>query len=606
MITCDGDRSLKRKWFARKQLAAIKEMGVPGKATMLDGFLVKVHQLDGLEGGRITAPMGAIVACSTQSGIKMAVADYWAGGCTGYTDSYIPFNDTEGLRFGLDYTEWTTLAFKPVVSAAFHEPTMTLVAQYSGKPSLMPYKLAEALNVTITDNQFLDFNENGTPDYPYQVLDSATNLYNGNGKNTEGRRSVTVINGAGDIRKTCFNLPGQVQIAIADTILDWVYDDTTPRHISAIVIDEAVDPETQVQTPAYGFMYLADIVTTGMPSGLRNLMLTTFKSTVRQIGAYAFRATTGEQVFIQALWFDVDAISIDGSTLDQPNDWFNANPAERKWRVFLSVTVGNTATLINSDQFMPLLLARTTRTLIPSVVDWRAVGKMLHYLFVWPSPANLRDVYAWNPHDSVMFHDENNEVQIWTRRLSGVKINATGMHDSTIIVPVEVTDNPGTRPEISYASNGLYFCACNDVAKEIRATYYGSPFTEWIKLPDMPDLCTLMQVRPVQVTTDKIVLIGVVKYTPIEPTAEDEIRYHFTSLLWTSAKELEGLNSWNIMMRLPFPVSEPLADGSGADCFETALYGNDAMVKAMQDYPSPPPALPQTIRVNYDGYNYFP
>jgi len=32
MITFDGDRSLKRKWFAKKQLAIIQEIDVPAKA----------------------------------------------------------------------------------------------------------------------------------------------------------------------------------------------------------------------------------------------------------------------------------------------------------------------------------------------------------------------------------------------------------------------------------------------------------------------------------------------------------------------------------------------------------------------------------------------
>jgi len=80
MITFDGDRSLKRRWFAKKKLAAIKEMDIPSACPVWDGFRFKVWQLGDIDGGRVTAPMGAVVACSTQDGIKIAVADYWAGG----------------------------------------------------------------------------------------------------------------------------------------------------------------------------------------------------------------------------------------------------------------------------------------------------------------------------------------------------------------------------------------------------------------------------------------------------------------------------------------------------------------------------------------------
>jgi len=47
MIVCDGDRSLKRKWFARKKLASIIEMDIPAAAVKFDGFVIRVRQIDG-------------------------------------------------------------------------------------------------------------------------------------------------------------------------------------------------------------------------------------------------------------------------------------------------------------------------------------------------------------------------------------------------------------------------------------------------------------------------------------------------------------------------------------------------------------------------------
>ena len=87
MIRTDGDRSLKRLWFAKKQLANIQNIDVPAKAVQWDGFNFKVWQLgEELNGGRVTAPMGAVVLCSSENGVKISVADCWNGGFTSNSD----------------------------------------------------------------------------------------------------------------------------------------------------------------------------------------------------------------------------------------------------------------------------------------------------------------------------------------------------------------------------------------------------------------------------------------------------------------------------------------------------------------------------------------
>ena len=77
MISFDGDRSKKRKWFAKKKLAQIKEMDLPASCVEWEGFRFKTWQLGDIDGGRVTAPMGVVVArIDGQGGLQVAVADW--------------------------------------------------------------------------------------------------------------------------------------------------------------------------------------------------------------------------------------------------------------------------------------------------------------------------------------------------------------------------------------------------------------------------------------------------------------------------------------------------------------------------------------------------
>ena len=81
MITFDGHRSMLRKPFAQKKLAHIHAVDVPAMAIKWDGFVFRVWQQgEELDGGRVTAPMGAVVIMSTWDGLFIATADHWRSG----------------------------------------------------------------------------------------------------------------------------------------------------------------------------------------------------------------------------------------------------------------------------------------------------------------------------------------------------------------------------------------------------------------------------------------------------------------------------------------------------------------------------------------------
>lgn len=216
-------------------------------------------------------------------------------------------------------------------------------------------------------------------------------------------------------------------------------------------------------------------------------------------------------------------------------------------------------------------------------VDWTGAHRMMDQLL--PIPNNKMTV----PYDSTMFHGHDGNVYTWTREYGSVKFTPLGLLSASVSVPAEVTNTEGVRPDINYSGtfDGVptYFCSCNRVKEEIEATYIGSPFGSWFKLPHMPDGYTLVHVRPVTVSPTSVFLIGVAKRT-LDPV------YQFASLTWKT----DSIEPWKIMGMLPFPVGDN-------DNFMTGLYGVDARVNDMINFPSPPHVLPQMPVGPYDKYS---
>jgi hypothetical protein len=604
MITFDGERSKSRLWFAKKQIDIIKDIDVPSKGVKWNGFTFRVWQQDDLTGGRITAPMGAVVLVSSRDGIKIAAMENWLGACTSYSDLNILYVNAgrkvilngDEAEEDLAWQGYRVIRSRPDIMAAFFDidGTNTKIPDYSCTPSITPYHTSEAYIVTTTDKQFVDLNNNNIPDMPYDHLESTLTGYNSNNGNFTGRRSVILANGPNSGWKTCINLPGNRHISFTEKFYE--YNDYG-QFVCAFYTHYKKNIETGKTDQIAEDILISDMVPagSGMPSELRSLMMDIEKSIIRPIGVYAFINSDGKLVLINAAWFANDAITVDGTYAgDTPTEaWFGDHPEHEEWRMFISVMVkdlteetSTNVVLHSSSQFFSILDDKSINTLLDEDgYYWNGVMAALSYFFSWPnSPGLINIINAWKPHDSIMFHGPDS-IYSWTRAAGAVEIATNGIFGTFLVMPPEVDSIEGVRPDISYSGEGLYFCACNELGKKIHAVYYGSPFSGWTKLNDPPGV--LMHVRPVVVTGEIIRLIGVVKDTLPDGT---EV-YRFSCF----SKESGGIGKWSLLAILPFEVG-------AADNFASCLYGDNPMVTSLINFPSPPAATPQNIVGPYSSY----
>lgn len=599
MITFDGDRSLKRKWFAEKMIRVIKDIDVPAKATKWDGFTFTAWQRDDLDGGRVTAPMGAIVLCSTTTGIKIAISEYWLGvfGIGGDFYRIRPFSSDTfayGIISGeLAESEWETVPFVPLLNTTLFKVGSDSVSVQNQPccPSVNPYKTAEGSQFVVSDV----VSQSGA-----RLVFFCADLL-GYGSNNSGlnRKSFyrtflgTYIASRFYPRFVCQNRPRGCTTTFLGHV-DGNYwseiDGDAPggaATVAATTSETIIEEETGILTFKDTSIYIRDLYPAGsIPAEVRNTILTEVHAAFH-LGSYSFTNSNGELVLVRASYMG-------SSTL---NTYYLNTVENEKWKICLSILVGNQAYVYNLDQFYDLLDGRAVETLTETTgdppvtrkVDAR-VNKIMMYFFPWPNATGQYGsggvmYFASIPHDSAMFHGHDDKVYTWTRSAGSVKIDTTGMTAAEILVPIEVTDNLGTRPEISHAGNGIYFCSCNKVKESILGTYYGSPFDGWTRLAD-PEEGTLVQVRPVVVTEDFILLIGVVK-----TYYNDELVYRFANY----TKTLEEEVGWALLGVLPFAVAD-------TNNFAMGLYGDDASVQAMYTYPAPPPATPQAMVGPYENY----
>lgn len=637
MITFDGDRSKRRKWFANKQLAVIKDIDVPAKAVQWDGFTFKVWQQgEELNGGRVTAPMGAVVACSSASGIKIAVADYWAGGFNVEQDLYVVFNDLgisgEFTMFfnGLidtppdpvpeDYEpEYFTVKFTPAIGSSWFGlingdtggPDTVNVPNYPCSPILIPWK-GESYNIILSATVKYDLNENGVYDWIRHVFEKNTSFYCAAGQQLN--------------RSNC--VARQIEYADAYDPLRTYQKTGTDRYTSyhgAWLYDfvdsiKVVGYHVDVTTSMIDNIQFNEILNTDMPAALRNILITTVNDgSCEPIGSYAT-----DTMFFHAVNASAHLYSW-GREDCEVTDYYDENPDKDEWRLFYSMTIDGTVYLVNCDQFAGLL---NSLSLNGTTGDWYAEQRMFSQLVAAYPNCN------WLvPSDSVMFHDDDNNLYTWTRAYGPVKISKDGIEVIEMTIPSEVVDNDGVRPEITYAGRfvdyRLYLCICNKVKEEIKAVYIGNPFPDdeddsddWIKLPHVdprivhttnPDedvvTCVLYHVRPVRVTPTSVFLIGITKDTTLyindqngEYIRDDEgelvktYHYHFASLTWSVDEEgVATTDLWVQLARLPFTASDN-------DNLQVGLYGDDSRVNDLAAYLTPPPIMPQSPVGPYDKY----
>lgn len=590
MITFDGDRSLRRKWFARKQLSVIKDLDVPGKAVKWDGFTFRVWQQDDLDGGRVTAPMGAIVACSSPAGVRVSVSDYWAGGVTSLADLNVLYtfgNDLTVTSYNLVDEETMlasgvqTIKCRPEITASYFgledgttitEETVFIQDQ-SPMLGIMPYQGAEAFWLTSTSKAFIDLNGNEIPDLPKAIIDSSLTFYNSNGSNLGGRRTITFQGGGADAlqQRIVQQLDSTKQIVHNAATYEWASGDLVRGWF--------------VDFPDFNHIPMSTVLAgSSMPDELEDIILYDDDwQNIWPVGSYAFQSN-GVQTFLQAS-DGTNTIKWDGSTTAEA--YFIANPGQEHWKLFLTLTIGGSSYLISSSQFLSLLDSLATVPIIGASTNWTNALRMLYQLF--PYPNNNFNV----PYDSAMFHAHDDDIYTWTRAYGSVKFDSTGIHSTSLVVPTEVSTENGVRPDVTlagvYDEEPLYLCICNKVGEEIKAVYYGSPFDSWTALPASET--TLVHVRPVKVTPSEIFLIGVMQSTELVDEVETEV-YSFAWLRWS----LENSGVWQKLGRLPFSVGD-------FDTLQVGLFGDDVLVNELTNYLSPPPALPQMPVGPYAKYS---
>ena len=516
-------------WFAKKMLRDIKTLDFPGKTLLWDGFLFYVWQIGELLGGRIKSPTGAIVLCSHSDGIDIYMAENWVGsfiklpplnmayrGLTGAGFSTNIMNRPEKTECpeGTEFPECPTEIAIPFVPYPTQSPRVTSYdpPTYIWVDDDVPSPCAdvvagEIMWIDATGNMFIDLNENGIADLPKVLYETFMNFYIADGSKVEKRYSISLESGD-DITqpwRIFMALPAEDKRFVQAQAFYYEYDGAG---LCVAILFEARKDNLSLSKFYVSTIFNGPSPSTNPPSGLATVLLTTGGITPGwPLGNYAFSLTeeTGPTL--------LHAPNLTNTlpwTASSPMDaYFSDNPGDKPWKLFYTIyDPDGLAYSISSSQFLTLLDTLQGGDIIGASTNWDLARKMMAQLISWPNN-------NWNvPYDSVMFPGTDNNIYSWTRKYGSVKFTRTGLFSTTLYMPTEVTATAGTRPNITYAGDGIYTCICHfmDNPAKISAIYYGNPFSadQWTKLTDIVDY-TLIYARPLVMTSEKQELLGVAK-----------------------------------------------------------------------------------------------
>ena len=621
MITFDGHRSMLRKPFAKKKLAHIHAIDVPSMAIKWDGFTFRVWQQgEELDGGRVTAPMGAVVIMSTWGGLFIATADHWRSGWGAARPIYTLFRDLdpgEVQHYALNTRDeealteagYSTVPMEPQAAIFYYgmvdDYTLDGGTVYDlgwpSVPGIVPVGLGETFRVAFADQLY---QEGATR---RQVFETRIGMYYDTGRRLA--RSMAYGRMTGD-------LPAQgpsmtVQWLGPNKLAQFTYSAFPQAGDEKIVLTNITFGEDGTPTSTslpLSSMFVPEAVTSGfMPGALRDLLLAPESSgdiqSCTPVGTHTFMVLVeqeeGPPEWQQATLLVVNAtndflLGMEDTTAPL-YQYFEANPAEEKWKLSYVMRIGSTVYMVHSDQFIGLLnsLVSSISVGAPPSVNWmNALRVMRRLSMVWPLGKN------YVPYDSAMFHDASGNIVSWSREWGAVAFTTDGLFDvnDQVWLPDAVTDEDGVRPEISFAGHvgeeytQTFLCVCRKVVeKRIRLVCWGTPFIadEWYALPLPPDGFELVQVRPARAAAAyDILLFGIVWG---QKEGAEEAGYYFSSLEIKPDGDPETLEepaAWQVHGRLPF------ADAESAS-FQLGVFGNDPAVRDMMNYPDHPPVTPQ-------------
>lgn len=641
MISFDGDRSKKRRWFANSKMRLLKLFGISSKAFEWEGFRFTLWQQDDISGGRIIAPAGLIVAASNTTNVKLAMAENWKGAITSLSTlnglGYSPIGEAPALRLlefpegealtaaGYDVFEYIPYNTETEFGQGdtYTSPkysilnTETSYTDLSCRIGLHPFESAEAVWMTLVDRaDYPDKNPNSGYEYYKCWHEQVLLFYISDNSNLTGKLGFLAHEDSHWLIQNSFayhpaiprlfSIPQRINSKKVNIIRNSTSYTSYYPGIDILVAWSLVNPAEGVTPLTIEDITLDSLLTfddSTIPSMLAVLYSQRYSTadaffTCSPAGTYCFQLNGIDYIFHAVC---AEAANSEGSPGDPGHEmgvYFKDNPSHSKWCAFYVFKVGETSYLIDSSNFLSILDSHSSYDLVSDTTQvgpdyefesepWRQVAEVLRYILMVP-PVNYNHIF---PYDSYMFHTGDGDIIAWSRRLGAFKFTTTGVEVAfTFNLPTEVTSTDGVQPQISYSGTydetHMYLCICEKISEEVKAVYFGSPFIEWFALP-MPAEGPLLYVRPIKVSPSIVQLIGVVK-VPAE--VEDEFEYRAVSLNYT------GTETWTLLTKLPFTVEDKTV-------FSMCLFGNEQAVKDMAEYSTPVNARPQIPVGPYNLYN---
>lgn len=617
MITADGERSLKRLPQAKKALALIEMLDLPAKASITEGFRYRVWQLDGgeLSGGRVVAPLGALVLYSSGTAIRQFVLDSLetvaaeiGKGC-GALDTGCTLDTLEGR--GL-------LAVSPL-PATFDDT----ILRYDSAASATAGAYAMPLYTypTFKAAQPVATPRGGESCY----VDHVSHVAGGLGG------AITSLLVSANLREThCYSSGRTLSPAPSDRQSGFYLD--VLSNVNAGLLPQINVMTCLSQQPGYwervcvlpgpnGFKFVAGdlnnvfMVYTGYTAATKSYILgyltigsvlATAPSSVRSAlapqwpthlyGAYIRTASDVKGIAV----LENPALGGYRCPLLPPPGSNCVPDADQVWQITLSFVSLNTGlTVKTANDFYTFM----NGVFLSSEFDWAFPDRQAildaYNAVDPPLPANLKVPYhtifgfilGWPNavmvalrRDTVTFPDASGDFYSWVRDTApnGFRFSpslAAGIERKTVNVPAQVLSDATLRPCIFLAAAGVYYCVADNAAGEIKGLHVGSPFAAWEQVI-LPTGVTMYSVRGVVIagTAAASAFIGVGKTVTPAAGMTPEIstyRVYF--------KPVGG--EWVGISTLPVQaVDDAVAS------WDVCVFGDDPLAQSMQSLVQQPVA----------------
>lgn len=645
MIIPDGDRALKRLWYAKKKLAIVKMHDLPALGTLYEGFKVKVWQQGDLDGGFIISPMGLVVSCCTEDGFVTSVADFWLGGVNHRIGMSCMITNPSGQEVSIgrlvraDISElYDTQRFK-VVPTDYPEITSYNTVTYATQhrdlwpfPSCLPH-LGETFWIGMTGMHWYDPDGNGLwNEYKY-IADILLNFYCADGSQNK-RTACFVEVGALANQYPARIFSGLPKERVYELDVDIYGNPVLDEDGNQVMVWNEYARIGHMHTVAYdqddfgysnigGWFTANDLkisysewtvatIVQGVPNAtLRDIM-------AREglpIGHYQFSLGYDQPVQMLSA---MDAYKHIGLAIPEFTSFYSSNPSLHPYRLTVfKWSEGGSIYTFDSSEFISLLdsLADGVIDQGGGNYDYERAYYMLLQLF--PHPNNNYRA----PYDSVMFHSHGGNVYTWTRHYGAVQFSNTGLAAVTLYLPTVVTANNGVRPDIAYAGNEMYTLVALKPGKltthvegsaadladwvGVKGVFIGTPFTvnSWEELPAPPTGFRLKNVRPVRVDVGETgapirgIFLGVAEQYQLIGEETELPTYRFRACYIDYIYD-ETAMTWSGGWELLSPV--PLDNVEWRTQFDVSLFGAGELATDLRSHIDPANIYPTMPLQPYD------